>query len=100
MAVDFLEPDDGKDTSGGFATFINFGLELIVLISAHKSSKNNSGTGTYSFDDLTAHSNDVWFISGLVKLISVIHLEVYFLSFEHVFINFNGEDFGVFDLGF
>ena len=100
LAVDFFEPDDGEDVSGGFTNFRNLGFELIVLFSAHKSSKNDGGTGAYSFNDLTAHSNDVWFISGLIKLVFVIHFEVYFLSFEHVLINFDGEDFEVFDLGF
>ncbi len=94
LTVDFLQPYDGKNVCGRFAYFLHFGFEFFVSLSFHDGREDDGRAGAYSFDDLAAHGYDVWLVAGVDKLVFVVHFEVYFFSFEHVFVDVNREVLG------
>lgn len=84
---------------GRFAYFLHFGFELVVSLSCHDGREDDGRAGAYSFDDLAAHGFDVWLVAGVDKLVSVVHFEVYFFAFEHVFVYVNWEVLGLIAVG-
>lgn len=89
LTINCLKPKDRHNHGTRLTDFFYLILKLIVFLSGHFISKNNSGAWRDPLHNFATHNLDVRFVARNDKFVFVVDFQVYFFAFKKVFIFFD-----------